>query len=137
MLFAWANAYAAPCLMSKGDAGAAPVAQSGHDGHAMARDAAHHDSVVDCEHCPPGAGHDADRCKNGISADCDTIVDVGTEFRKAEFKTKSFTAPFAPYTFRRETRRDLALSGAPPPDIGLRRWRIDPLLYIENSVYLK
>lgn len=137
MLFAWANAYAAPCLMAMDDAaGDGHAAHTAHDGHGSGDHASHQDAPPDCDHCPPG-GHDAERCATGISADCGAVPDFGAEFRKSESKLKDLAAvvpPSGPVAVRFDQR---PRTHAQPDLVRLLRWRADPPLFIQHDAYLK
>jgi hypothetical protein len=139
MLFAWANAFAAPCLMAM-DTNAVTAEEAEHSGHGdHARDdhSAHQDSSTECDHCPGDAGHDSKRCTSGVSADCGVTLDASTEFRKAEYKFKDVATVRSPPVSLSESLRQGRRHEIPPVDILLVNWRIDPALFIQHNAYLK
>ena len=137
MLFAWANAYAGPCLMAMNDAAASgQTAHAGHDGHGSGGHAAHEETAPDCDHCPPG-GHDTARCESGLSADCGVVPEFGAEFRKAESKFKDLSA-VASLSWPAVVSLYRYARVQPPPDLSsLLKWRADPPLFIQHDAYLK
>jgi hypothetical protein len=136
LILSWINVAAQPCLMAMETGGDTATAAAHQHGMHADHDAAD-PSTAHCDHCPPAGATQAERCADGINADCGDTPAYSAETRKADFKVKGVDIGGMPSGPPGSCSDPDIVSREVPIDPGLLKRTTAPALAIQFCVFLK